>query len=109
MLEQLNSDTAKYHQVEPYATILSAIGNGSENARHKRQLVLLTGMNERALRKAIEHLRRQGFLIISNKNGYFYPETADELENYVRMVSKRARSTFYTLKSARRMLKFMQE
>lgn len=109
MSEQLNSDTAKYHQVEPYATILSAIGSGSKNARHKMQLVCLTGMNERALRKAVEHLRRQGIVIISDENGYYYPQTADELENYVRMVSKRARSTFYTLKSARQMLKFMQE
>ena len=105
----MSEKTAKYYQVEPYATILSAIGNGSENARHKKQLVRLTGMNERALRKTIEHLRREGFVIISDEHGYYYPQTADELEDYVRTVSKRARSTFYTLKSARRMLKAMQE
>ncbi len=99
----------KYYQIEPYATILSAIGTGCENARHKKQLVRLTGMNERALRKSIEHLRREGFVIISDKSGYYFPKTTDELEDYVRTVSKRARSTFYTLKSARQMLKTMQE
>ena len=109
MSEQLNSDTAKYYQIEPYSTILSAIGRGSENARHKKQLVRLTGMNERALRKSIEHLRRENFVIISDENGYYFPQSQKELEIYVQTVSKRARSTFYTLKSARQMLKAMQE
>lgn len=109
MREQFNSDTARYYEIEPYSTILSAIGNGSENARHKGQLVQLTGMSERALRKAVEHLRRQGFVIISDEHGYYYPQTAEELEIYVQSVTRRAKSTFYTLKSARRMLKSMQE
>ena len=109
MQELLNSEAARYFEIEPYSTILSSIGKGSENARHKKQLVRLTGMNERALRKAVEHLRRQGIVIISDESGYYYPKTADELEDYVRTVSKRARSTFYTLKSARQMLKAMQE
>ena len=105
MQEQLCSDKARYYQIEPYSTILSAIGNGSENARHKNQLVRLTGMNERALRKSIEHLRRENFVIISDENGYYFPQSQKELEIYVQTVSKRARSTFYTLKSARQTLK----
>lgn len=109
MQEQLCSDKARYYQLEPYSTILSAIGRGSENARHKKQLVRLTGLSERALRKSIEHLRRENFVIISDENGYYFPQSQKELEIYVQTVSKRARSTFYTLKSARRMLKAMQE
>ncbi len=71
----MSEKTAKYYQVEPYATILSAIGNGSQNARHKNQLVRLTGMSERALRKSIEHLRRENFVIISDENGYYFPQS----------------------------------
>ncbi len=78
MQEQLCSDKARYYQIEPYSTILSAIGNGSENARHKNQLVRLTGMNERALRKSIEHLRRENFVIISDENGYYFPQSQKE-------------------------------
>ncbi len=100
---------SRYYNIEPYKTILSAIGNGSKNARHKMQLVCLTGMSERTVRKSIEHLRRKGFVIISDENGYYYPETAEELEIYVQTVTRRAKSTFYTLQSARRMLKAMQE
>ena len=56
-----------------------------------------------------EHLRRENFVIISDENGYYFPQSQKELEIYVQTVSKRARSTFYTLKSARQMLKAMQE
>ena len=46
MQELLNSEAARYFEIEPYSTILSSIGKGSENARHKKQLVRLTDERE---------------------------------------------------------------
>lgn len=56
----------------------------------------------REIRKCIETLRRNGAVIISNKNGYFKPLRSYEVDRYVRQETGRAKSIFYTLKAARK-------
>ncbi len=98
----------------PYAEILNAIGSasgaggvmyGADRAIHLSELCTITGLNSRNVRKAIEKMRRAGVVIASGENGYFIPETATELERYIRRTEKTARSIFYTLKAARTLQK----
>ena len=47
--------------------ILQAIGTGEKNAANVEQLSMITGLNDRELRKAVEGLRRDGYVIISSE------------------------------------------
>lgn len=104
----LNKFTTKEPQlstIEPYNTILSLIGIGEDNAVHLAYITKLTDIHERELRKYIEQLRRSGIVIISNNKGYFKPYTKAELQRYITQETRRAKSIFYTLKNARRLMK----
>ena len=81
--------------------ILSCIGAGEENAVHLCDLMKITGLDNRELRKHIETIRRSGAVIISNQNGYFRPLRQHEVHKYVKQETSRAKSIFYTLKAAR--------
>lgn len=89
--------------------LLAAIGKGEEAATPSRELQAITGLSERELRKLIETLRRKGHVIISSNAGYFFPETLEEIQTFINKESHRARSVFYTLRSARELAKQMQE
>ncbi len=84
--------------------ILQTIGTGEENAVNADYLTKLTGLTSRELRKAVETLRRDGYVIISSDNGYYYPETVEEVKRYIKKESRRAQSIFFTLRSARALL-----
>ena len=83
---------------------LAVIGTGEENAVSLEQLINVTGLPNRDVRKLIESLRRSGHIIISSNAGYFYPETVEELMKYIRKERSRARSILRTLHSARELL-----
>ena len=85
--------------------ILSALRTGRDNYITTDYLKQITGLPERDVRRVIEDLRRHGAVILSDNNGYYLPENAAELESFVRKETKRAKSVFYTLKSARRLLR----
>lgn len=91
--------------VAEYERILSLIGAGEENAIHLSELVSITGLHNRELRKRIEQLRRSGTVIISSKKGYFRPLDNSEVSRYIKQEERRARSIFRTLKAARKLLK----
>lgn len=89
--------------------LLTAIGRGVDAATPSRELQAITGLSERELRKHIETLRRRGHVIISSNAGYFFPETLEEVQTYINKESHRARSVFYTLRSARELAKQLQD
>ncbi len=91
--------------VAEYERILSLIGAGEENAIHLSELVSITSLHNRELRKRIEQLRRSGTVIISSKKGYFRPLDNSEVGRYIKQEERRARSIFRTLKAARKLLK----
>jgi len=64
--------------------VLSAIGTGREQGAHLRDLHRATGFGERSVRKVIEDIRRAGVVVCNSLDGYFFPETLDELRLYVR-------------------------
>lgn len=104
MKDYFNSGTAYYFETPPYCDILAAIGDGAENARHKSELIRLTGMQDRELRKTIEYLRRQGVVILSGNSGYYFPADETELKAFVRQEEHRAKSILVTLRPAKRYL-----
>lgn len=68
------------------ADLLSA---GEENAVPLAHLMMLTGWDERTVRKQIERERRRGIPILS-KRGYYLP--ADEYERAAFVASMRGRA-----------------
>lgn len=87
-------------RTKPYSDIISLIRSGEENALHLSELISLTGIDDRILRKHIETIRRNGVVIASNKNGYFYPETLREIDEYISQESSRISSSAVTLQTA---------
>ena len=81
--------------------LLSYILNGEEHARSRRELMKLTNMADRDLRRLIEHIRREGICVASSNQGYYFPDTIAEIHRYISREEGRARSIFYTLRAAR--------
>lgn len=88
-------------------SIYDLLQEGQENAISLRDLIVLTGMSDRALRKAIASERRAGALILSSveygSSGYFRPSqgNAGELRRYIASMTSRGRETFAVLKAAK--------
>lgn len=99
-----NTETPNLSTLEPFCTILNLIGTGEQNAVHLGDIMHKTELKNREVRKCIEQLRRSGNVIVSNKNGYFKPETPEELQKYINQETHRAKSVFYTLKNARQLM-----
>lgn len=72
--------------------IADFLSTGVAYAVTLRDLVALTGQNERDVRKQIEAERRRGTPILSNsKDGYWLGENPDEIAQFVRGMKRRAR------------------
>ena len=52
---------------------------GQENAAPCKTLEAVFSLNNRTVRKHIHFLRCKGIPICSDKNGYYYPDSADEI------------------------------
>lgn len=96
--EARNEDFAVNHSVSNFITsngkslhISELLQTGAENGTTLRELVALTGMNERVVRLKIQQERRAGKLILSNnKDGYFLPERPEDVQRFARSMSRRA-------------------
>lgn len=72
-------------------SIASLLSHGAENAITLRDLVTLTGWNERKVRRQIQVERKAGTLILSdNSCGYFLPGDLDDLRRFYRSMTHRA-------------------
>ncbi|WP_026498925.1 hypothetical protein [Butyrivibrio sp. WCD2001] len=85
--------------------ILNLIPKGHENPISGTKLDILANTEERDRKRAIEHLRKHGYLICANNNGYFIAETMDELRDYVRIVKRRLKTTGETIRKANKIIK----
>ncbi|MBE6677923.1 MAG: hypothetical protein E7597_03915 [Ruminococcaceae bacterium] len=89
--------------------IFELLPEGRENAISRRDLMTITGLNDRELRKTIAAERRAGALILSSTdsehNGYFRPASADELRRFVASMTRRGKATFAAVAAARKALK----
>lgn len=71
--------------------IAALLSHGAENATPLRQLVAITGLPERVVRRQIQAERKAGALIMAdNRCGYFLPESPDDLKRFYRSMTHRA-------------------
>lgn len=86
--------------------ILDYIPYGKENAIKRENLVLITKLSDRNVRELIAEARREEVIInLQDGGGYYRPTCKAEIERYLKQETRRAKSIFYHLKSARRALK----
>lgn len=89
----------------PTERILSALPTGEPNAIPLSEIHRISGAaDERATRKIIENLRRDGVVICSSECGYYFPADVIELRRYVSREKTRAASISTTLKPAEQLL-----
>ena len=93
-----NEDFAVNHSASNFTTsageslhISELLQIGSENGVTLRELVALTGVNERVVRLRIQQERKAGKLILSNnRDGYFLPECPEDVLHFAHSMSRRA-------------------
>ena len=87
--------------------IVECLEAGKENRISIRELMRLTGYeSERKMRKAIAAERKQGAIILScAEGGYYLPADRDEVEQYVKFMSKEAKEIFAVIKPCRKYLR----
>ena len=86
--------------------IFDFIPNGAENAISADALTAILGFKDsRSLRAAILNLRRQGHVIAGTKWGYYIPCDISELREYLHTAEMRGRTTFTSVRAARKALK----
>jgi biotin operon repressor len=86
--------------------IYDVLQTGGENATSRSELVMMTGLSEREVRRKIAMERQKGFLILSsteNGGGYFKlnPENPEELRRFIASMTSRGRKIFTALNAAR--------
>lgn len=87
-----------------FERILEQIPTGKENAVHMRELSEAVGLPDRVLRAKIRQLRLDGFEICSDERGYYFPETRQERESWVKRSRKRGVSGFASARASRKAL-----
>ena len=84
--------------------IINYIPHGKENAVSRFQLVQMTGMSDRKVRKEISRIREEHVILsMENGSGYYQPTADDypELRKYLNREESRAKSVFASLRKAR--------
>lgn len=73
------------------ATIAPLLMHGPGNAVPLKHLTKITQMSNREVRRAITAERMNGIPILSdNSNGYYFPESAEEVKAFVKSMKHRA-------------------
>lgn len=90
--------------------ILTYIPTGSRNAVTRAELVIMTGLPDRQIRRAIHEARRETpILNMSDGTGYFVPDDSDQdrklLKDYYHQEQARLKSIGWALMGARRALR----
>ena len=84
--------------------IADLIPQGKGNAITRQQLVKITGLTDREVRKEIS-LARFNEPILSTEKGYYKPDTWVEVERWIAQEQARAKSIFRSMRGAREYLK----
>lgn len=74
------------------ANISGLLKVGASNGTTLHDLVALTGMSEREIRRRIQAERKAGKLILADcKNGYFLPTSTLDIQRFISSMSRRSR------------------
>lgn len=87
--------------------MLQYLKTGRKNAISRSELARLAGVGDRKMRKSIEELRNEGYLIcnLQDGKGYFLAETEEDLKAQMAINNSRAMSILVQQKHIRRKLK----
>lgn len=84
---------------------------GKENAMSKAELMELCGFTDtRALQLQIAKERADGAIICSTtvgQGGYYLPQDKEEVREFIKSMTSRAKKTFNAIKSARKYMEQM--
>ena len=76
-----------------YKKLIELIPKGEENAIPMHTLAVMTGNEDRDIRRLVLQARCDGELICSSNHGYYYPANDSELIDYYTLLSARCNST----------------
>ena len=86
-----NTDSSKKRE-EKYELISDLLHKGRNNGLTLQDLVKLTGMDERTIRRKIHVERKSGILIMADcVHGYFLPEDAYDVRRFIHSMSNRSK------------------
>lgn len=87
--------------------MLNYIGVGKDKAITRAQLMALTGMSDRNVRKHIELLRNNGHVIVNNQDGkgYYISDDIDKIQMQYKQNKNRALSILINQKFLRAKLR----
>ena len=89
--------------------LLEFIPFGSKNAIKRADLVMASGMSDREMRRCIEELRKETPIVnMQNGQGYFRPETEEELNHYIAQEKARATTILKNLRAAEKQLQIVR-
>ena len=95
--------------------IYDLLPEGESNAVPRRELVAMTGLSDRELRRKIAAERKEGALILSltddKRGGYFKPTpgNAGELRRFISSMGSRGTQIFCAISAAKKALAEMEE
>ena len=106
MIEDFDEPEEEDELPEMYMAVLNAIGYGKQKAVTRRQLAEKTGLEDRAVRKAIQTLRRT-YIILNDQDGKGYYRSYDpqQIRRAYRTERARAISILYRLEPMRALLR----
>ena len=86
-----NTDSSKKRE-EKYQLISDLLHKGRNNGLTLQDLVKLTGMDERTIRRRIHAERKSGILIMADcVHGYFLPEDTYDVRRFIHSMSNRSK------------------
>lgn len=85
--------------------LLQLIPKGKEHAISNRELASVLHTTKRELQRLVLQARLDENIIASGSNGYYIPQTDEEMMSYYKTQRKRAMTTLSSLRTVRRILK----
>ena len=92
--------------------LIDAIPQGRENAVTRAELLALTGLSDRGLRRELHDLRLSGELICSSTTppgGFWRPDDEGELRAFLTSMTNRGKNTLAAASATRRALRDFEE
>ena len=89
--DDFSTDSSKKRE-EKYQLISDLLHKGRNNGLTLQDLVKLTGMDERTIRRKIHVERKSGILIMADcVHGYFLPEDTYDVRRFIHSMSNRSK------------------
>ena len=89
--DDFSTDSSKKRE-EKYQLISDLLHKGRDNGLTLQDLVKLTGMDERTIRRKIHVERKSGMLIMADcVHGYFLPEDTYDVRRFIHSMSNRSK------------------